>query len=128
MKSLQVSSKNQFELIDITDKINEQIEIASGLALLFVPHTTAGIVCNENESKLKNDILDLLKEFKASRQFKHDPGEGNAHAHVINALTQGARIFIIENGRLALGTWQKVLFLEMDGPRDRQIWVKTLRD
>jgi len=134
METLTLKTTAKFELIDLTDEINSKIvKVKSGILLAFTPHTTAGLICNENEPGLKSDILNVLESFETHApslfgQFKHDHQEGNAHAHIISALTGGARSFIIENNQLALGPWQSVMFLEMDGPRERKVLVKILSD
>ena len=133
METITVKSKAKYELIDITDKVADVISKSaakSGVVIVFVPHTTAGIVCNEDETKLKDDILKVLKTLEQNSKFfggfEHDRDEGNAHAHIAAALSGSSRNFIFEDGRLQLGTWQSIMFLEMDGPRDREIWVQIL--
>lgn len=140
--SFEILTQAKYELVNITEKISSAIAesgIASGLAVVFVPHTTAGLVCNEDESKLKSDILRVVKSIEEKSVvfggFAHDAREGlsadqagNAHAHIVSALSGNSRSFIIEGGQIRLGTWQTIMFLEMDGPRTREIWVKVISD
>lgn len=133
MDSVAVKSQTQYELIDVTREVAEVISksaVKSGTVLVFVPHATAGIVCNENEAHLKTDILKVMKAVDEHSDFfggfDHDRDEGNAHAHITAALSGSSRSFVIEGGRLQLGTWQSIMFLEMDGPREREIWIQVI--
>ena len=140
METLTVKSQVKYQLIDITDKVADVISksaIKSGIILVYVPHTTAGIVCNEDEARLKSDILkvpqavekhsDIFGGFEHDRDEGRPAGEaGNAHAHIASALSGSSRCFIIAEGELQLGTWQSIMFLEMGGPRSRQVWVKII--
>ncbi len=131
MLKINLKSTARYELIDITDRVQDVItknSQNSGLALVYVPHTTAGIICNENETNLKDDILKVLKSLSENSNFfggfEHDAQEGNAHAHIVSSICGNSRTFIFENGKLVLGTWQSIMFLEMDGPRNRQVFLK----
>lgn len=133
MYSFTANTKAKFELINITaqiDRLVAESKIESGFALVFIPHTTAGIICNEDEARLKNDILQVIKTLKEKSRsfggFAHDADEGNAAAHIVAALSGNSRSFIVRDGRLGLGTWQSVMLLEMDGPRPRKVWVKII--
>lgn len=133
METITVKSKAKYDFLDITDQIQAIVSgsrAKSGIVLVFVPHTTAGIICNENETNLKNDILRVLKALEQNSKFfgsfKHDAEEGNAHAHIAAALSGSSRSFIIEGGKLRLGTWQSIMFLEMDGPGDREVWTQII--
>lgn len=136
MDTLNILTKAKYELIDITSKIRDVVsktQIQSGLAVVFIPHTTAGIICNEDEANLKSDVLKVLAALEQNPKFfggfEHDRGEmGNAHAHIISSICGNSRTFVVENSELKLGTWQSVMLLEMDGPRERHIWVKLVPD
>jgi secondary thiamine-phosphate synthase enzyme len=114
-------------MTDITDRINGMIGengIVSGIAVMFVPHTTAAVTINENaDPDVPRDILASLdRAIPLKDRYLHD--EGNSAAHVKASLVGSSEIVLIEGGRLALGTWQSVFFCEFDGPRTRQIWIK----
>ena len=133
MLKINLESSLEYELIDITDRVRECVTKSgqkSGLALVYVPHTTAGIICNENETNLKGDILRVVKSLAENSKFfggfKHDAQEGNAHAHIVSSICGNSRTFIFENGELVLGTWQAIMFLEMDGPRKRNVFLKII--
>ena len=129
MKKIRIQTKFRYEILDITDLVNDylaQEKINSGIAVVYSPHTTAGISVNENaDPDVKKDILTYLsKLIPQDANFKHI--EGNSDAHIKTALVNASQTFIVENSRLQLGTWQSVFFMEFDGPRQREVWVKVI--
>lgn len=101
MRQFTVRTTAKYELADITKLVTEifaSTPIQTGLLTVFVPHTTAAIVCNEHEPRLKSDILRVVKTVEKQSVFfggfKHNADEGNAHAHIISALTGPSRSFI----------------------------------
>ncbi len=129
MKTIDISTSSRSQLVDITSQVQKVVSesgVTDGLCHLWVPHTTAGITINENaDPSVARDILmELDKRIPWSDGYQHS--EGNSAAHVKSTLVGCAMTLIIENGRLALGTWQGVYFCEFDGPRKRQVWIKIL--
>ena len=102
--------------------------IQSGMALVFCPHTTAGITINENaDPDVVTDLLYALdKTFPDRPQFRH--AEGNSAAHLKSSCIGASVSVIIDDGRLVLGTWQGIYFTEFDGPRQRKFLVKIIKD
>ncbi len=131
LKEIQLQTKRRTEVIDITTEVSEILRangIENGLAVIFVPHTTAGITINENaDPSVKRDFLT-----KMNRMIPEIDGythlEGNSDAHIKTILTNPSQTVIVEDGRLMLGTWQGVYFCEYDGPRTRKVWVKILEE
>jgi secondary thiamine-phosphate synthase enzyme len=126
---IQVKSRSRSDLIDITEKVRELLrenKIQDGICSLFIPHTTAGILINENaDPSVAKDILDELDRLIPwEGQYQHH--EGNAAAHIKSSIIGSSRIVFIEAGELVLGTWQGIFLVEFDGPRQRNIWVKFL--
>ncbi len=129
--TITVSTSKRFELIDITDRVEEIVEksgIEKGMCLVFAPHATAAIIANEHEYGLMNDILDLVKEvFKPDYSWRHNRIDDNAHAHLGSAFIGAFQVFPVVGGRLVRGTWQNIFLLEMDGPRSvRRIVVVVM--
>jgi secondary thiamine-phosphate synthase enzyme len=128
-----VSTSKRFELIDITEKVEEGVRmsgIKNGICLVFAPHATAAIVANEHERGLMEDILTKIKEFvEPDRRWKHNMIDDNAHAHIGSAIIGADRVFPVRNGELIRGTWQNIFLVELDGPRrERQVIVEVLGD
>ncbi|MGI6561094.1 MAG: secondary thiamine-phosphate synthase enzyme YjbQ [Clostridia bacterium] len=125
----QIKTTKDQAFYDITSFVERAIDekgVKEGFAVVFVPHTTAGITINEKaDPDVVTDILsDLNRVFPFSRQHLHF--EGNSHAHIKASLTGSSCTVIIENGRLKLGTWQCIYFCEFDGPRNRKFFVKVI--
>ena len=112
------------ELIDITTMVGDKLQTAGinqGVCTLFNPHTTAGLTINEGaDPAVRQDIVDGLKKIvPMAHLFKHL--EGNSPAHIMASLMGSSLAVFIEDGRLVLGTWQRIFFCEFDGPRTRSI-------
>jgi len=126
LKRIQIKTQSKQEIVDITERVARAVResaLPDGLCTIFVPHTTAAITINENaDPAVKEDILDALGKLAPSGpHYKH--AEGNAHAHIRASLLGHSVTVPIEAGKLALGTWQGILFCEFDGPRQREVWV-----
>lgn len=130
MERIEIRSKETTELIDITREVKGIVSRKSvdfGVCVVFTKHTTTGIIINENEAGLKNDILKLLNELvPKGKEYLHDRIDNNAHAH-LRAVVLGSSVTIpIEKSTLALGTWQSIMFVECDGPRRREVCVGVI--
>ena len=118
-------------MYNITAQVREVIResgVQSGIAVVYCPHTTAGITINENaDPDVQHDLLPGLREaFPDRREFRH--AEGNSTAHLKSSCVGASQLVLIEDGRPLLGTWQGVYFCEFDGPRTRRFQVKVLED
>ena len=130
MEYLLKTTKAQ-EFVDITSFIKDAViksGVRDGIAVVFVPHTTAGVTINENaDPDVVRDILyGLNNAFPEQSGYLHV--EGNSHAHIKASLMGPSCNIIIENGKLKLGTWQGIYFCEFDGPRSRKIYIKIVGD
>ncbi|HBU11187.1 MAG TPA: hypothetical protein DEB31_00130 [Clostridiales bacterium] len=116
---------------NITGQVRRAIadsDIKNGLAVVYCPHTTAGITINENaDPDVVRDMLYALdKTYPDRPEFRHS--EGNSAAHLkASAIGSGVTI-IVDMGKLLLGTWQGIYFCEFDPPRSRKFYVKLLGD
>ena len=129
LEKLGVQTNKQVELIDITKRVKEVIAksgVMSGICVVFVPHTTAGVTINENaDPDVIKDIIDTINKIVPSdTAYKHR--EGNSPAHIESSLFSSDLTVIIDNGALSLGVWQGIFFCEFDGPRNRKLFVKVL--
>ena len=122
-------SAQREDFYNITAQIREAVSksgVANGIAVVFCPHTTAGLTINENADPdvVHDMLLGLSKAFPDRPEFRH--GEGNSTAH-LKASAMGSSVTVIINeGKLVLGTWQSVYFCEFDPPRQRKFYVKVL--
>ncbi len=123
------STKERYQLIDITEKVEKIIKekhIKNGFVLVFVPHSTAAILLTENEEGLKKDWISFLQKMVAGFNFQHDKIDNNADSHIISGLVGQEKTLPIKNGKLVRGTWQQVFLLELDGPRNRKVIIKKV--
>jgi secondary thiamine-phosphate synthase enzyme len=133
MKELSLQTERKTQLVDITSRVQDAIADANGAsaALVYVPHTTAGVTINEGADPLVGeDIESALQQVVIEDwTWKHteDPDGPNAPSHVRATLTGSQVLIPLRDGRLALGTYQGIYFCEYDGPRDRKVYVTTLQ-
>jgi secondary thiamine-phosphate synthase enzyme len=135
-KELAISTHKRMEIQDITNIVTQVVEeskIVNGLVHLWVPHTTAAIALNEHDTDLWDDILIVFERlapmngnYRHNAKYSWTTSEQNAHAHILNCLIKPSVTVPLENGKMQLGTWQSVLFIEMDGSRTRQIQVQVI--
>ena len=124
---LQIDTNKNFEIIDITSKINELIEIDEGIISIFSKHSTSAIVVNENESGLLNDLEFLLNNLISDKfSYEHDRIDNNAKSHLKSFLLSSSECLPIKNSKLDLGIWQSVFFIELDGPRRNRTVTLTM--
>ena len=126
---IEVHTSSQTAFVDITHQVEEAVKkskVVDGVCYLFVPHTTAGITINENaDPSVRADILmELNKLVPFDDNYRHT--EGNSAAHIKSSLVGCSQAILVENGQLALGTWQGLFFCEFDGPRHRQVWIRII--
>ena len=126
MQTFSVKTSSRVQMVDITAEVAEAIRqegIADGLAVVFVPHTTAGVTINENaDPDVTRDIVaEMTKIVPRDDGYRHV--EGNSDAHIKSSLFGPSLVLIVSGGRPVLGTWQAVYFSEGDGPRHRKVHV-----
>ena len=127
MDKIIVKTSCRNELIDITKEVQAVVKknkIADGICFVTVPHTTAALTINENaDPSVRVDITNyLVKAVPHKGNYLHS--EGNSDAHIKSSLIGQSLTIFIENSRLRLGSWQGIYFVENDGPRNREVWVK----
>lgn len=116
-------------MIDITPFVRnyiEEIGFKSGILYVYCPHTTGGITINEGaDPDVQSDIVRFLEAMVPENWgFKH--AEGNSDSHIKTSFIGASESIIVENGKLILGTWQRIFFCEFDGPRNRKFFVKAI--
>jgi secondary thiamine-phosphate synthase enzyme len=127
MREIPVRTRAKRELVDITAEVAEAMrEGGDGVWLVYVPHTTAGVMVNEGaDPSVATDIVMALENAVPDEQA-WDHAEGNSPAHVMSTLVGSSILVALEDGELALGTWQSIFFCEFDGPRSRKVWLRKL--
>lgn len=130
METLEVRTQHREQFVEITANV-QRLVAASGLhrgvAVVYVPHTTAGVTINENaDPDVVHDMLLTLRRLvpKDAPGYRH--AEGNSDSHVKGALMGSSCHVLVEEKQLVLGRWQGIYFCEFDGPRTRQVYVQTI--
>lgn len=127
IREIKLQTRERYQLVDITSKVEELVKksgIEEGICLVFVPHSTAGILLTENEEGLKKDWLKFLKKLVEGLKFEHNLIDNNADSHLLAGLLGQGRVLPIEKGKLTRGTWQEILLVEFDGPRERKVKIR----
>jgi len=122
-------SNSREDFYNITQQVREAVAksgVKDGVAIIYCPHTTAGITINENaDPDVVHDLLiGLNKAFPDRPEFRH--GEGNSAAHLKASAMGPSVTVIINDGKPVLGTWQGIYFCEFDPPRSRKFYVKVV--
>jgi secondary thiamine-phosphate synthase enzyme len=132
MREIRLRTESRTQLVEITRQVEEALDGAdASAALVFVPHTTAGLTINEHaDPAVARDLEAALARIVGdewSWEHVEDPDGPNAPSHVRAALAGQQVVVPVDGGRLALGTWQGIFFCEFDGPRERTVYVTALR-
>ena len=132
MQEISLKTDRKTQLVNITEQVQAALGEPNGAAaaLVYVPHTTAGVTINEHADPLVAEDLEnaLQRIVDDGWDWKHveDPDGPNAPSHVRATLTSPQIMIPLRDGKLALGTWQGIFFCEFDGPRDRKVYVTAL--
>jgi len=124
-----VRTNKKQEMVDITERVADlvkQSRVSDGICLVYVPHATAAVAINENaDPNVCEDILEALGNLVPEGRWRHDRIDNNAAAHIKATLLGPSQAVPVRGGRLRLGTWQSVMLVELDGPRERSVIVEV---
>jgi secondary thiamine-phosphate synthase enzyme len=125
VNEIEVRTTSHRQMVDITRQIIAAIEDTDdGICTVYVPHTTAAVVINEHaDPDVARDLIAAYEAMVPDIHFAH--AEGNSDAHLMTTLLGSSVTVPVEDGRLRLGTWQGIFFVELDGPRSRKVWVSV---
>jgi secondary thiamine-phosphate synthase enzyme len=132
LPTLEVRTRRPQELVDVTAPVRDALRAAGvrdGIAVVYCPHTTAGVTIQENaDPDVQTDLLLALEQAVPDRPargvYRH--AEGNSPAHVKASLVGSSATVIVDEGELVLGTWQGIYLCEFDGPRARKLELKVV--
>ncbi|NEX20892.1 YjbQ family protein [Thiorhodococcus mannitoliphagus] len=125
-ESLIIPTEASIQIIDVSERVRgvfEHCAVRNGQVTVTSAHTTAFVALNEREPKLQQDMLEFLTEVAPpGRGYRHDldpvDGRPNAHSHLIGLFMNASETILVSDGKLLLGEWQSVFFIELDGPRE----------
>lgn len=129
MQEFVVRSHKKVEAINVTREVEQAIaceKIRDGIVFVFVPHCTSALVVNEFEPKIASDYEKLFAMLEG-RDWKHNQIDDNAAAHLASAVCGTQKFFFVRGGKLVLGTWQRIILMELDGPRERRVLLEFIK-
>lgn len=133
--SVEVRTPAKVAVVNVTDRVRSALAdsgVSTGIAVVSVAHTTCAVCVNEDEKGLKNDLVRvvtrLLEPIEREAPFQHDRIDDNARAHLTSVLIGNSATVPVTDSDLALGTWQSIFLVEMDGPRTRLVNCLFLGD
>lgn len=126
METFQVKTTTLKEIVDLTPKLNRIIkekDLQNGLCHVFLPHTTAALTTGEIGEGTEKDLLEVAQKIIPQIKFRHAHDPSHAWSHMAASLIGASLTLPVMDGELRVGTWQSVLLVELDGPRERQLIV-----
>jgi len=127
MRKLTVSTQRKREIIDITEQIEELLPDASGVCCVNVLHTTAALTTADLDPGTDLDMLDAFEAMMPKLRYRHPHDPEHVPDHILSSLLGTALTLPVQSGSLVLGTWQRAILVELDGPRERELVLHFLR-
>lgn len=124
-----ISTRRDKQVLDITDRVQlfvSQLELSAGLCSVFVTHTTAAITTGESIEGTDEDLMEVLERIIPDIKFRHHHDPSHAPDHMISSIVGPGVTIPFNRGKLQLGTWQRVLLVECNGPRERKVVITLL--
>lgn len=127
---LQVSTTELKQIVDLTEQVQaviRQAKLREGLCTVFVTHTTAAVTTGEIGEGTEEDFLQIVERMIPRIQFRHAHDPSHAWSHMASSIVGPSLSIPVSAGKLVLGTWQSVMLVELDGPRERDVHVALLQ-
>ena len=124
MKKITIQTTEKKQVVDITGKINNNLAEGSGVATLLLQHTTAALTTADLDPGTDLDMLDAIEKIAPKLKYRHPHNPAHAPDHIMSSIIGTNLSLPYENGELVLGTWQRVVLIELDGPRKRTIVIQ----
>jgi len=129
MTEFSLRTRKKQEMVDITGRVEDLVKqsgVSDGICLVYVPHATAAVAINENaDPNVCEDILNALAHVIPEGRWRHDRIDNNAAAHIKATILGPSEAVPVRGGHLRLGTWQSLMLVELDGPRERTVIVEV---
>ena len=124
-----VTTNSHRQIVDITAQVQDAVAeagIQDGLVMISVAHCTCTVYVNENESGLVADTLEIVDKLTAGGAWRHNRIDDNAAAHLAASIMGNAVCLPVSGGQIELGTWQRIMLVELDGPRNRRVTLTAI--
>ena len=126
---LRINTSELKQIVDLTDSVQTVVrktKVRDGLCHLFITHTTAGVTTGEIGEGTEQDFLQVVEQMIPRIQFRHAHDPSHAWSHMAASIVGPSLTIPVSAGALVLGTWQSVMLVELDGPRERQVHVTVV--
>ena len=127
MKTFTVATQRKREIVDITGKVEDMLPEGSGICCLNVLHTTAALTTADLDPGTDLDMLDAFEAMMPKLRYRHPHNPEHVPDHILSAMIGTALMLPVQEGSLMLGTWQRVILVELDGPRRRELTMEFLK-
>ncbi|HTV16544.1 MAG TPA: secondary thiamine-phosphate synthase enzyme YjbQ [Acidobacteriaceae bacterium] len=127
MHKLSVATHKKREILDITEQVEKHLPRESGICFLNVLHTTAALATADLDPGTDLDMLDAFEAMIPKLRYRHPHNPQHVPDHILSTLIGTGLTLPVESGSLVLGTWQRVILVELDGPRKRELVLQFLK-
>ena len=127
MKKFTVPTERRREILDITEQVDALLPEASGICCLNLLHTTAALTTADLDPGTDLDMLDAFEAMIPKLRYRHPHNPEHVPDHILSSIVGTALTLPVQNGSLVLGTWQRVILVELDGPRRRELTFEFLK-
>jgi secondary thiamine-phosphate synthase enzyme len=129
MKTLTITTKKKDEIVDITDTVEaalQEMNAENGLCFLFATHTTCALTTADLDPGTDRDLLDALRRMLPHISYRHPHDPSHTPDHILSSIIGPSLAVPYQHGQLQLGTWQRIILVELDGPRHRTVHVSCI--
>lgn len=129
MRQLQVKTSRKNQIVDLTDRIQAELpQSGTGAVLVLAAHTTCGITTADLDPGTDQDFLDALRHLLPELHYRHPHDPEHTPDHILASLIGPSVLVPFDRGQLVLGTWQRIILVELDGPRERNLYLSLLKE
>jgi secondary thiamine-phosphate synthase enzyme len=125
MRALRIRTSRKDQVVDITTDVQGQLEAGEGICTIFVAHTTCALTTADLDPGTDQDYLEALRKLLPAIRYRHPHDPAHTPDHILATLIGPSVSVPVQNGQLVLGTWQRIVLLEFDGPRERDLYVSV---
>jgi len=129
MKTITITTRKKSEIVDITDTVEtllREMKSESGVCVLFVSHTTCALTTADLDPGTDLDFLDALRKLLPQIAYRHPHDPSHTPDHILSSIIGPSLTLAYTNHKLLLGTWQRVILVELDGPRQRTMHISCI--
>lgn len=126
MKELSIKTDKPNQIVDFTDEVSSRLKISDGVVSIFVTHTTACITTADLDPGTDLDFLDAIEAIAPDLNYRHPHDPSHTNDHIMSSIIGSSITVPVQNSKLVLGTWQRIVLVELDGPRERNIIINQI--